>query len=686
MPLPVLAGTAFPYPEESIRPETMASLQWLSSIGYGTGYVHGPYGLRLSADESQLIAFTTAGVGVFAADDLSLLRFIHAPTDYTPDSRFAAAGSVSRDGTRAVFLDRAGDSRVVRVLNLESGEKVGEFPYAWEGSLVGMAISLDNSLLVLAFDSGKLEVVQLPAGEPAKTISQYVGTVDRVRSLVFEPGGKLLYFLFHDIDIGVQSVGFDTASWAVKSFHSVEGTEFDYTYGVFAPTRSEGSGFRYGYFTSGWSPEIRAYDYEKLGPRFDIPLKAPVSTIGVSNNSQWIATGNAYSDQVDVWKLEQIKGPEMTFPGHGNMIWGAAVTNDGQTVYSVGWDGLLRKWKAGSDVPEREVSGFYPIINNIVFAHESDNLLLSTNVGSIFEVDARTGVLLRTFADSREARRRYWQRPSDGHHHEFAQEVEDLNEGNIFGCLASLSMDDLLVAQSCHRYTTPTVLWTYPEAQVTRTIPPVPENAWNTVVALSPDGRWLARTTVFSRGTEMATRLIDLDGQEAVRVLDEGKQPDAMVFSPDSRLLAIAAEAYESPVRVFDVGTGDLIQEIAIVTPYGGGASDVAFSADGDLLIALDYSQGLQVFDTRTWTQVASKEPIGDGSALVMTLAAESPLVAMGTSFNQVFLWDHEKDALSPPVELPGDSGVEDAVFSRDDRLLAVLRSDGVVYVLGIEP
>ncbi|MCJ7677634.1 MAG: WD40 repeat domain-containing protein [Anaerolineales bacterium] len=184
----------------------------------------------------------------------------------------------------------------------------------------------------------------------------------------------------------------------------------------------------------------------------------------------------------------------------------------------------------------------------------------------------------------------------------------------------------------------------------------------------------------------MATRLIDLDGQEAVRVLDEGKQPDAMVFSPDSRLLAIAAEAYESPVRVFDVATGDLIQEIAIVTPYGGGASDVAFSADGDLLIALDYSQGLQVFDTRTWTQVASKEPIGDGSALVMTLAAESPLVAMGTSFNQVFLWDHEKGALSPPVELPGDSGVEDAVFSRDDRLLAVLRADGVVYVLGIEP
>jgi WD40 repeat protein len=669
--LPVLAGTALPYPQDLIRPETMTRLRLLSTIGYGTGYIHGStYGLRLTADERHLVAWTTAGVAVFSAQDLSLLHFIQE----------SAHGAVSQDGTLAVFFDYDG----ARVWDLESGERIGGFPYAADEVFALAAVSLDNSLLALAYSSGEVDIVRLPDGEPVTRISQYVGTVGQVKDLVFEPSGKQLYFLFRDIDVGLQSVGFDTTSWAVKAFHFVDTTEFNYGYGVFAPTRSGGTGYRYGYFMSGWSGEIRVVDYETFGPRFDIPLKSPASTIGISNNSQWIAIGNAYNDQVEIWKEEQVRGPTLTFPGHGNLVWGTAVANDGKTAYSVGWDGLLRMWKAGSQVPEHEVVGFYPAVSNLVATHAAEVLLLSTNVGSLFEIDLPTGSLQRTFADSRQPRRRFWEQGSEG----FGHELNDMNAEGVFGCPASLSEGDLLVAQGCQRFDVPIALWSYAQAQVTGTRPPPSSYGHNDVLALSPDGRWLAET-YYLPTQRHDIWLYDLQGKVSPRVLKQAIEVDAMQFSPDSTLLAAAGVMGQapSPVRVFDVASGSVVQEISVETEGGDGASHLAFSPDGSFLFVLAANTDLMVYDTGTWTVTHIHHP--SNSIIDFAVAAQSPLVALVTDSNQLFLWNYQTDELSPPVAFPGMPWATWAVnvtFTRDDRFVAALGESNLVYVLGVSP
>ena len=417
---------------------------------------------------------------------------------------------------------------------------------------------------------------------------------------------------------------------------------------------------------------MRGQDYQTLGPRFDIPLEAPVSTIGVSSNSQWISTGNASTGQVEVWELENVTGPSLTFPGHANMVWGTIASNDGQTVYSVGWDGVLRKWKAGDHTPERQVSGFYPWIENIAFAPISDTLLLSSNVGALFDLDPRSGVLRSTFPI-----------------------VYETNE-SWQPCSISVSSDGALVAQSCGRPEILPRLWDVAPAAIQRTFEGPWLQAWDDTMALSPDGRWLALTYYSSE--DNAIRLYDTEAQSPPRLLPEKHLLETMTFSPDSRLLATAGYIY--PVHVFDVATGDLIKEITIVDTMGQeGAGDLAFSADGSSLFVRDASGDIQVYDTSTWT-LASK--LNLPSAIdTFAVAPHSPLLAAGTLLvenlpgtfigldvaTRVLLWDYQNNVLFPPVDLP-DTGsiIEDMAFSLDGHLLAVVSDEGAVNILGVGP
>ena len=672
-----------PYPAAAIT-TGQEPLVELARLGYGTGFARGSYRLSLSEDEQRLIVSTTAGVGVFTADDLTLQHFIYAST-----AGFFSAGAVvvARDGSLAVVSNDQGYT----AWDLATGEKVGEQSLLTRESYelpMQLDISRDSTLLAVAYDSGAIDIFSLPDLSPVDRIERYVGFVGEPTDLAFEPSGKRLIYIFHDVDVGLQSVVLLLGSWDESAAHVVDRSKFDYTYSALAPELSSGGGYRYGYFSYGYQPKLTVFDYEKLGPRFEISLASPVSTIGVSSNNRWISMAQADSDTIEVWEEEKTKAPVLTFPGHDNLVWATAVTQDGQTVYSIGWDGRLRKWRAGETAPQAEVDGFWPFVSSVAFDPASGHLLLASNTGSIFELDPRTGLLVRTLADPREPRRSAWQKArtiSEDYRYDLSDQIYAIGDP-YQPCPISLSADGSLIAQACQRSAILARLWDAASGEITQTFEDASlsvsrKRAGNDQSALSPDGKLLA-VTYSSPRDDYAIRLYDTATQRLLRSLPARQRVELMTFAPDGTALVTAGLGV--PVRVLDVQTGKVMAEVPLETPDGDGAQGLAFSPDGSRLVILAQDGTLHLLRTEDWSEAGVlSEP---EYIYTFAMAPSGSLLAAAAGEGDIYVLDYESGVASLLAAIPGVSAVDDMAFSPDGALLAVLTADSVVHLLGAGP
>lgn len=703
--LPVAAGTAYPAPGEAVNAENAGSLRVLSEIGYGSSYLRRNFGLRLSADEQRLIATSMAGIAVFSASDLQLQHFIPTAA-LSPALSISLLGSVptfvSDDGTLAVTATEDGK---LQIWDLSSGQLRAEYSTTLtddDGQIQLMAFSKDDSQLAGVTGKGAIVVLQTGDGQVVKILRQYINNTQDPAFLTYNPSGKYLYYIFYDPYGGVQFHSLNAISLDEAEVAYEQTNRFFYRYGTFSPSLSD-TGYEYAYFsTLGW--QIDVFAFHNFAPRRSIKLPSSTSVIAVSSNGQWIATVDSYSGQIEVREAETNKPPVLTFPGHTNLPWGAAISADGQTVYSIGMDGLLRMWKAGQQEPLHEFTGFYPDINGIHFSKDGASLLLSTQTGSIFQLNAQDGSLERTLADPREPLLSDWKIQRDGS----AISYFNADLASIYGpnhrCSSALSADGARLAQMCENSNLPIRLWDTVSGSIAGTFSDpaytltqkwgksLKDGFYNRRMAFSPDGRWLA-VTYLTPLQNNAIRIFDVPTGKLVHTV---KSDDVVVmaFSPDGNSLVTSSGRLGGKhiLQVIDPASGKIVTKLE--SPQGeDDVENLVFSPDGSRLLTLNdvAPQALDIYDAHTWEHLQNLTLDSDSLSYVFTSMLVSPdgsLAVLGDDLaGNLYFWDLGKNTLlAQPLAIPDLPNVLAMAFSPDGRTLAVVGQDNRIHIMGVLP
>lgn len=192
-------------------------------------------------------------------------------------------------------------------------------------------------------------------------------------------------------------------------------------------------------------------------------------------------------------------------------------------------------------------------------------------------------------------------------------------------------------------------------------------------VAISPDGRLLA-TSIPDAGR---VEIRDLESGDLIRAL-EAIEPVGINFSPDGMLLA-AADGRDG-LRVWDIGSGEPTLHVP-TNPFG--LTDVAFSPDGELLVA-----GGDERVATVWTLAG--EPIArleghTGNIEGIAFSPDGTRVATGGIDGRAIVWEARTGR--PLMTLAGHrTAVINVDFTPDGTRLATGSTDGTTRVWDIAP
>ena len=705
--LPQAGGTPGPAAQASISPANVGDLRLLREVGYGTAPLGSRYGILASPDGLRLIVTTTAGVTVLSAGDLSLQRFIPSPAagEYAVATSRLTPTAVSRDGTLAASIFPGSLEEMVRVWDLTTGAVLGDHPVPrWPTqddytSVALLDISPDNSLLAAVYSDGVIAVMSLPGGGTVKVLAWYIDYTDTPMYLHFSRTGKLLYDIYLDVgygDQGIQSRVLDTSSWTEDSYYATKSGRGPSSRGVFSPTFSD-TGFEFGYFPvtyyggqMRWGVDV--FDVRTLYERYFLEMPDYPSAFNVSADGRWLVSASSVTDKVEVREAEKNAAPVMTFTGHDNVVWGVAAAPDGRAFYSVGLDGFLRKWVPGSQTPAAERDGFLPALGGMAFNPEGTLLRVAATTGSVFEVDAISGSIKRTFPDAREPRRYYWKVATYDDFFSELQRVASL-DGD---CTLASQTGGARLTRTCNFGILPIELWDTTGATLLRTVSDpsyTVQDKWgprlklgisNGQMAVSDDGAWIA-ATYHTPLDNNDIRIFDASTGRAVRVITS-RQVATMAFSPDGSQLAVAPYEPARPLRILDPQTGKVIKEIR--PPADSGRIDaVAFVPDGSRLLVLDGLMGsVRSYDTPTWLAGPALAIPQEMNLLFMAMRVtpDGSLVALADYAGAIYFWDMQSETLESEPLKPADMvPVRDMAFSPDGRLLAVAGVDSRIRVFG---
>jgi WD40 repeat protein len=407
-------------------------------------------------------------------------------------------------------------------------------------------------------------------------------------------------------------------------------------------------------------------------------------------------------NRITLWDLGNLQQLGEPFGAFSSAIEAIAFSPDGSKIAAGSWDRSISLY----DVNTREPIG-EPLVlhngrvNDIIFSPDGEKLFSSSEDGTIIRWDlARKAI---------------------------AGEILSPAKGNVpFGSLSS-NGDKIAVFRDNNDIILYDVFSGQPVGQ------PLEGNGESTArIAFSPDGN-----TFVSIDEKSTIRVWDVPSGVPVRSLDRsyacgpGFNPScdgvSFAFSPDGSLLAIGGVHIDSSVTLWDVPSGEMIDE-----PFAEDLHNItslAFSPDGKTL-AVGFEAGSYLYDVGSrqrissgprlhsdWTTSIAFTPQGDlfassgGGTIVfwdpslkttlsepvpalidwmhlLTFSPDGSRMAVAGGEGFITLWDVAAMLpLGDPISLPQRPMViQDIAFSGDGNRLISVQGDGTIYAWDISP
>jgi WD40 repeat protein len=205
-----------------------------------------------------------------------------------------------------------------------------------------------------------------------------------------------------------------------------------------------------------------------------------------------------------------------------------------------------------------------------------------------------------------------------------------------------------------------------------------------TDVAFTPNGRWLVAGQL-----DGSTSVYDTATRRVARRIDGDSSVSAVAVRPDGKLFAVGT--LDGQLRLFDRETGAAAG--APLDVGGGAVWQVAFSPDGRLLaVAVDpngaagfftqHRQGeVQLWNVDSGRRVGRTIVPGAGSVFALAFNGEGTLLATGSYFHRLDLWDVSTQAHHGEPMRVADEGFPSISFDPSGRLLAGGGASGSVRV-----
>jgi WD40 repeat protein len=159
---------------------------------------------------------------------------------------------------------------------------------------------------------------------------------------------------------------------------------------------------------------------------------------------------------------------------------------------------------------------------------------------------------------------------------------------------------------------------------------------------------------------------------------------DPLVFSPDSRLLAVLPDFYQQEIKTLDIFSA-LDGAKLMTLPLACVASALVFIRDGAELVTGCADGKLQIWNTQSGARVQALEGPRTQIWRLALSKDGSRLAAAAMNDPEIRLWDLTSAKALRSFSLPSQQFPEALAFNNDGRLLAIGSNTGKVLVRNLE-
>jgi eukaryotic-like serine/threonine-protein kinase len=285
-----------------------------------------------------------------------------------------------------------------------------------------------------------------------------------------------------------------------------------------------------------------------------------------------------------------------SFTGHSDTVWAVALSPDGQTLVSGGFDKTIRLWNRETGAVAQMLTGHTDAVRTVAVSRDGQTVASGSSDKTIKIWQLQTGELLHTLAG----------------HSGPVWSVDISSNGQI---LASGSYDGTIK------------LWDVQTGELLRTLPDHYDSVWS--VSLSPDGQTLASGsydgTIKLWDVQTGALLRTLLGHtEAVRSVD---------ISPNGQILA--SGSWDKTVKIWHLQTGALLHTLA---GHADRVVSVALAPSGQTVASGSLDRTIQLWDVEAGKPL---QTLSGHSAWVVSVAFgfdETTLIS-GSKDRMVKVW-----------------------------------------------